>query len=73
LLPHTFGAIFIAFTRVSAEFRAEVHDGDTLYPALQIVDLAPSPTQGEVTTDVTVHNQDGNLVLTGRHSYLLRR
>jgi acyl dehydratase len=73
LLPHTFGAIFIAFTRVSAEFRAEVHDGDTLYSALQIVDLAPSPTQGEVTTDVTMHDDDGKLVLTGRHSYLLRR
>lgn len=73
LLPHTFGAIFIAFTKVSAEFLAEVHEGDTLYPSLQILELAPGPAQGEVTTDVTVHNQRGDQVLSGRHTYLLRR
>jgi acyl dehydratase len=50
LLPHNFGAIFIAFTELSAKFLVEVHSGDTLYSA---------------STEVTVHNQKGELVLSG--------
>ena len=72
LLPHNFGAIFIAFTELSAKFLAEVHAGDTLYSALEIVELRPLGEKGEVTTSVTVHNQDGVLVLSGQHKYLLR-
>src|ERR1700688_859861 len=41
LLPHNFGAIFIAFTELSAKFLVEVHAGDTLYSALEIVSLTP--------------------------------
>jgi len=72
LLPHNFGAIFIAFTELSAKFLAEVHAGDTLYSALEIVQLRPLGEKGEVTTAVTVHNQDGVLVLSGQHKYLLK-
>ncbi|MBC3941917.1 MaoC family dehydratase [Sphingomonas albertensis] len=72
LLPHNFGAIFIAFTELSAKFLVEVHAGDTLYSALEIVDLKPLDGKGEVTTNVTIHNQDGALVLSGMHKYLLR-
>jgi len=72
LLPHNFGAIFIAFTELSAKFLAEVHAGDTLYSALEIVELRPLGEKGEVTTAVTVHNQDGVLVLSGQHKYLLK-
>jgi acyl dehydratase len=72
LLPHNFGAIFIAFTELSAKFLVEVHAGDTLYSALEIVDLKPLDGKGEVTTNVTIHNQDGALVLSGTHKYLLR-
>lgn len=72
LLPHNFGAIFVAFTELSAKFLVEVHAGDTLYSALEIVELKPLGDKGEVTTDVTVHNQKGELVLSGRHKYLLR-
>lgn len=72
LLPHNFGAIFIAFVELSAKFLVEVHAGDTLYSALEIVDLAPLGDKGAVTTDVTVHNQNGELVLSGRHKYLLK-
>jgi acyl dehydratase len=72
LLPHNFGAIFIAFTELSAKFLVEVHAGDTLYSALEIVDLKPLEGKGEVTTNVTIHNQDGALVLSGTHKYLLR-
>jgi acyl dehydratase len=72
LLPHTFGSIFIAFTGLSVKFLKEVHAGDTLYPALEIVALEPAGDKGQVTTDVTVHNQRGELVLSGQHTYLLR-
>jgi acyl dehydratase len=72
LLPHNFGAIFIAFTELSAKFLVEVHAGDTLYSALEIVGLKPMGDKGEVATDVTVHNQKGELVLSGTHKYLLR-
>ena len=72
LLPHTFGTIFVAFTELSAQFLIEVHAGDTLYPALEIAALEPLGDKGRVTTTVTVHNQNGELVLTGQHKYLLR-
>lgn len=72
LLPHNFGSIFIAFTELSARFLVEVHAGDTLYPALEIVALTPMGDRGEVKTSVTVHNQREELVLAGSHTYLLR-
>ena len=72
LLPHTFGADFIAFVELSCQFLAEVHAGDTLYPALEIIELTPLGDKGAVTTAVTVHNQRGELVLSGRHKYLLK-
>jgi acyl dehydratase len=72
LLPHNFGAIFIAFTELSAKFLVEVHAGDALYSALEIVSLTDLGDRGEVSTEVTVHNQKGELVLSGHHKYLLR-
>jgi len=72
LLPHNFGSIFIAFTELSAKFLKEVHAGDTLYSALEIVSLTPMGDKGEVRTSVTVHNQHGEIVLSGSHSYLLK-
>ena len=43
-----------------------------LYPALEIVSLKPMGDEGEVTTGVTVHNQNNDLVLSGQPSFLLR-
>ena len=45
--------------------------GDTLYPALEIVNLERRGEEGVVTTAVTVHNQRKELVLSGQHKYLL--
>jgi len=75
--PRTFedlkvGDVFIAFTSVSCKFLAEVHAGDTLYPQLEITDLAPRGDAGQVTTRATIHNQHGQLVLDGEHTYLLK-
>src|ERR1700761_2672254 len=65
--------VFIAFTEAACKFLKEVHAGDTLYSALEIVALTPQGDSGQVTTRATVHNQRGELVLSGEHKYLLRR
>lgn len=72
LFPHVIGEVFIAFTGLSCTFTAEVHSGDTLYSQLVIKTLDSQPPTGLVTTEVTVHNQRGELVLRGEHQYLLR-
>ena len=60
-------------TTRSCKFLAEVHAGDTLYAQLEIIDLAPDGDAGQVTTRATIHNQHGQLVLDGEHTYLLTR
>ncbi|MGA9795815.1 MAG: MaoC family dehydratase [Rhizomicrobium sp.] len=72
LFPHVIGESLIGFVEVSAKFLKAVYPGDTLYPALEIVALKPQNTTGLVTMRATVHNQNGELVLEGVHTYLLR-
>ena len=72
LFPHVIGEALIGFVEVQAKFLKAVYAGDTLYPALTITELKPQRTTGLVTMQATVHNQDGALVLEGRHVYLLR-
>ena len=72
LFPHYIGEVFIAFTELSCKFLKEVHSGDTLYSALEIVELATQGVNGLVTTSVTVYNQRNELVLSGEHKYLLK-
>lgn len=73
LFPHFIGEVFISFLELSCTFLAEVHSGDTLYPALTITGLEHQDDNGVVVTAATIHNQRGELVLSGRHKYLLRR
>ncbi len=47
--------------------------GDTLYPALEVDEIAPQRTTGVLGLRSTVHNQKRELVLEGRQRYLLRR
>jgi acyl dehydratase len=72
LFPHYIGESFIAFIELSCSFLKEVHSGDTLYSALEIVNLEREGSHGVVTTAVTVHNQRNELVLSGQHKYLLK-
>jgi acyl dehydratase len=72
LFPHYIGESFIAFIELSCSFLKEVHSGDTLYSALEIVNLERKGSDGVVTTAVTVHNQRNELVLSGQHKYLLK-
>jgi len=73
LFPHVIGEVFIAFTGLSARFLGEVHAGDTLYSELRITSLTPDGPNGIVTASATVHNQRSEVVLSGEHTYLLRR
>jgi acyl dehydratase len=41
LFPQYIGDVFIAITEASCKFLKEVHAGDTLYSALEIVTLTP--------------------------------
>ena len=72
LFPHVIGESLIGFIEVNAKFLKAVYPGDTLYPALEIVELKPQRTTGIVTMRATVHNQKRELVLDGVHKYLLR-
>jgi acyl dehydratase len=72
LFPHVIGESLIGFIEVSAKFLKAVYPGDTLYPALEITDLAPQRTTGIVVMRATVHNQKSELVLDGVHKYLLK-
>jgi len=72
LFPHYIGNVFIAFTSLSCEFLKEVHSGDTLYSALEIIELIDNGATGTVVTRATVHNQNSELVLKGEHRYLLK-
>jgi len=72
LFPHVVGEKLIGFIEVNAKFLKAVHPGDTLYPALEIVELTPQRTTGIVVLRATVHNQKRELVLDGVHRYLLR-
>jgi acyl dehydratase len=72
LFPHYIGEVFIAFTELSCKFLGEVHTGDTLYPALEILELGTQGTAGVVTTSVTIFNHRKELVLSGQHKYLLK-
>src|ERR1700742_3237835 len=72
LFPHVIGEALIGFVEVSAKFLRAVYPGDTLYPALEIVELTRQRTTGLVAMRATVHNQKAELVLDGVHKYLLR-
>lgn len=72
LFPHVVGESLIGFVEVTAKFLKAVYPGDTLYPALEIVELTPQRTTAIVGMRATVHNQKRELVLDGTHKYLLR-
>ncbi len=71
-LAHEMGEALIGFLDQSSRFLAPVHEGDTLYPAFEITGLEPRKTTGVMTLKVTIHNQDGVLVLEGAQRYLMR-
>lgn len=73
IFPHIVEDSLVAFLEQSSRFLRPVFAGDTVYPALTVDELTPNRSTGVVGFRSTVHNQDGVLVLDGRHRYLLRR
>ena len=71
--PHEVSDSLVAFLEQSCRFLAGVIDGDTLYPALEITELAPQRSTGVITMRATVHNQKRELVLDGWHKYLVKK
>ena len=70
---HVVGDALIAFVEQSSKFLKPVYAGDTLYPMLEIAALTPQRSTGVVTLTATVHNQKGELVLSGEQKILLRK
>jgi acyl dehydratase len=73
LFPHLVEDSLKAFLEQSSRFLRPVFAGDTVYPCLEVDELTPNRTTGVVGLRSTVHNQDGVLVLDGRHRYLIRK
>jgi len=73
VLPQMMGPSLIGFIEQSSRFLKGVYCGDTLYPSVVIADLTPQRTTGVMTVAITVHNQDGALVLEGTQKYLMRK
>lgn len=63
----------IGFLDQSSRFLKPVYVGDTLYAALEIVELTPNRTTGVIAMKSTVHNQKAELVLDGTQRYLVRK
>lgn len=61
-----------AFTGLSCEFLIDSFVGDTLYPELKIAELTPKDGKGHLVMAITVTNQHGEVVLSGRENYRLR-
>ena len=73
VLPQIMGESLIGFIEQSSKFLKGVYVGDTLYPSVVITDLKTQNTTGVMTVAITVHNQDGDLVLEGEQKYLMKR
>jgi acyl dehydratase len=73
LFPFLVEESLVGFLDQSSRFLKPVYAGDTIYPALEIIELTPGRTTGVVTLRSTVHNQRGELVLEGVQGFLIRR
>ncbi len=73
LFPYMIEESIIGFLDQSSRFLKPVFAGDTIYPALAVVELTANRSTGVVGLASTVHNQRRELVLEGTQRYLLRK
>jgi acyl dehydratase len=73
IFPHVLGDSLIGFIEQSSRFLKPVYVGDTLFPLLEITELRPGRTTGVVILRITIHNQEGELVMDGEHKYLVKK
>lgn len=71
--PTHIGGALVGFIEQSSRFLRPVYVGDTLYPALEIVELTPQRTTGVAVLGSTIRNQRGEVVLEGQMKFLIRR
>jgi acyl dehydratase len=73
LFPYMIEDSIIGFIEQSSRFIKPVYAGDTIYPALEIVELTPNRSTGVIGLASTVHNQRREIVLEGSQRYLVRK
>jgi acyl dehydratase len=73
LFPYLTEESLVGFLEQSSKFLKPVYAGDTIYPALEVIELTPGRSTGVVTLRSTVHNQRRELVLEGVQKFLIRR
>jgi acyl dehydratase len=73
LFPFLVEESLIGFLEQSSRFLKPVYAGDTIYPALEVTELAGSRTAGIITLRSTVFNHCRELVLDGLQKFLIRR
>lgn len=73
LFPHLVEDSLVGFLEQSSRFHKPVYAGDTLYPMLEVGELAPRRTTGVVGLNSTVHNQRRELVLDGAMRFIIRK
>jgi acyl dehydratase len=73
LFPFMVEESLIGFLEQSSRFLKPVFAEDTIYPALEVVELTPGRTTGVVSLRSTVFNQRRELVLEGLQKFLIRR
>jgi acyl dehydratase len=73
LFPYFVEDSLVGFIEQSSRFLKPVFAGDTIYPALEVDEIAPNRSTGVIGLRSTVHNQRRELVMEGRQRYLLKR
>jgi acyl dehydratase len=73
LFPYLVEESLVGFLEQSSRFLKPVFADDTIYPALEVIELSPGRTTGVVTLRSTVFNQRRELVLEGTQKFLIRR
>ena len=73
LFPFMVEESLVGFLEQSSRFLKPVFADDTIYPALEVTELAPGRSTGVVSLRSTVFNQRRELVLEGLQKFLIRR
>jgi acyl dehydratase len=73
LFPYLVEESLVGFLEQSSRFLKPVFADDTIYPALEVIELTQGRTTGVVTLRSTVFNQRRELVLEGLQKFLIRR
>ncbi len=73
LFPYYLEHSLVGFLEQSSRFLKPLHANDTIYPALEVVELTPGRSTGVIGLASTVHNQRRELLLEGLQRYIVRK